>query len=226
MEIENPFGELKSERLSKPLFPRHIRIGVVGKMCSGKTTLSNHIKAYLSEKYNIEMKSLTFAGKVYDIAYDLFDMSREKKDRKLLQQIGSMMRQIDKDIWIKYVMKQAKGKDVMVEDCRYRNEFEALCEDGFLMIKINIDEEYQAERLKKTYPDTYEQHLANLTHASEMDIDGLEEEKCALVLNARDNEKNFEMVREFLDQYIEKNHLKKEKKEIGISWSVGQYEYT
>jgi dephospho-CoA kinase len=226
MEIENLFGDLKSERVMKPIFPKHLRIGVVGKMCSGKTTLSNYIKAYLREKYNIEMKSLTFAGKVYDIAYDLFDMSREKKDRKLLQQIGSMMRQIDKDIWIKYVMKQAKGKDVMVEDCRYRNEFEALCEDGFLMIKINIDEEYQAERLKKTYPDTYEQHLANLTHASEMDIDGLEEEKCAMVLNARDNEHNFEIVKDFLDQYVEKHHLKKEKRAICIASTVGQYEYT
>lgn len=217
MEIDNPFGDLKCKKIEKSIFPKHIRIGVVGKMCSGKTTLSNHIKAYLMEKYNIEMKSLTFAGKVYDIAYDLFDMSHEKKDRKLLQQIGSMMRQIDKDIWIKYVMKQANGNDVMVEDCRYRNEFESLCDDGFLMIKINIDGEYQEERLKKTYPDTYEQHLANLTHASEMDIDGLEEEKCAMVLNARDNERNFEIVRKFFDQYIEKHHLKKDKKEISIS---------
>lgn len=224
MEIENPFGDLKNMKVMKPIFPKHLRIGVVGKMCSGKTTLSNYIKAYLREKYNIELKSLTFAGKVYDIAYDLFDM--KQKDRKLLQQIGSMMRQIDTDIWIKYVMKQAKGKDVMVEDCRYRNEFEALCDDSFIMIKINIDGEYQAERLKKTYPDTYEQHLANLTHASEMDIDGLEEEKCSMVLNARDNEKNFEIVREFLDQYVEKHHLKKEKREICIASTVGQYEYT
>lgn len=224
MEIENPFGDLKMKKKEKSIFPKHLRIGVVGKMCSGKTTLSNHIKAYVLEKYNIEMKSQTFAGKVYDIAYDLFDM--KQKDRKLLQQIGSMMRQIDKDIWIKYVMKRAKGNDVMVEDCRYRNEFEALCEDGFLMIKINIDGEYQAERLKKTYPDTYEQHLANLTHASEMDIDGLEEEKCALVLDARDNERNFKIVREFLDKYVEKYHLKKEKREICIASTVGQYEYT
>lgn len=212
MEIENPFG------------PQHLRIGIVGKMCSGKTTLSNHIKFYLMDKYKIDMKSLTFAGKVYDIAYDLFDMSREKKDRKLLQQIGSMMRHIDENIWIKYVMKQAKGKDVMVEDCRYRNEFESLVKDRFLMIKINIDLEYQEERLKKTYPDTYEQHLANLKHASEMDIEGLEEEKCQLVLNARDDEKNFDIVKKFLDRYIEEHQIKK--KMIKIDPSVGQYEYT
>ena len=192
---------------TKEIIPKHIRIGIVGKMCSGKTTLSNYIKSYLLEKYSIEMKSLTFAGKVYDIAYDLFDMSREKKDRKLLQQIGSMMRQIDEDIWIKYVMKRSKGQHVMVEDCRYRNEFESLCDEDFLMIKINIDEEYQTKRLMKTYPDTYEQHLANLKHASEMDIDGLEEEKCKMVLNARDNEKNFEIVKVFLDEYIETHDL-------------------
>ena len=212
MEIENPFE------------PKHIRIGIIGKMCSGKTTLSNHMKWYLMDKYNIEMQSLTFAGKVYDIAYDLFDMSREKKDRKLLQQIGTMMRQIDENIWIKYVMKKGKDKNVMVEDCRYRNEFESLVRGKFLMIKINIDDDYQAERVKKTYPDTYEQHLANLTHASEMDIDGLEEEKCSLVLNARDDEKNFEIVKKFLDEYIEKHQIAK--KIIRIDPSVGQYEYT
>lgn len=203
---------------------QHIRIGIVGKMCSGKTTLSNFIKSYLHEKYEREMKSLTFAGKVYEIAYDLFDM--KQKDRRLLQQIGSMMRNIDENVWIKYVMKQAKDRDVMVEDCRYRNEFEALVEDGFIMIKIKIDDEYQEERLKKTYPETYQQHLANLKHASEMDIDGLEEEKCSLVLDARENEKNFDIVREYLDQYVEKNSLKREKKEVVISHTVGQYEYT
>ncbi len=180
-----------------------IKIAIIGKMCSGKTTLSNYIHQYLTEKYNIQLKSLTFAGKVYDLAYELFDMDPHNKNRKLLQSIGTLMRSLDEQVWVKYVMKKSKNIDVMVEDCRYENEFNALYDNGFYLIKIKIDEEYQEERLRRTYPDTYQQHLDNRGHASEMGIDRIEDEKCKLVLNARENELIFEKVRVKIDEYIE-----------------------
>ncbi len=183
----------------------YLKIGIIGKMCSGKTTLANHLKSYLLKKYNITIESLTFAGKVYELAYDLFDMDKENKDRRLLQQIGTYMRQIDENVWVKYVIKNTYQKDVFVEDCRYRNEFNALVEHNFMMIKILIDEEYQIERLRRTYPDTYESHIKNLKHASEMDIDSFEEDKCVLVLNARDNELNFEKIERWVDEHLERN---------------------
>ncbi len=208
----------------------HLKIGVIGKMCSGKTTLSNFIKNHLLRTYGIQMESMTFAGKLYELAYDLFDMDKKNKDRRLLQMIGSNMRAIDKDVWVKYVMKKSRDKDVMVEDCRYRNEFEALVREGFIMIKINIDEDYHKERLMKTYPETYEKHIENLYHASEMDIDGLEEEKCELVLDARDNELNYEKTVELLDRIIGENkimELREERRKKGINseW-IGQYEWS
>ena len=208
----------------------HLKIGVIGKMCSGKTTLSNFIKSHLLRTYGIQMESMTFAGKLYELAYDLFDMDKKNKDRRLLQMIGSNMRAIDKDVWVKYVMKKSREKDVMVEDCRYRNEFEALVREGFIMIKINIDEDYQKERLMKTYPETYDKHIENLYHASEMDIDGLEEEKCELVLDARDNELNYEKTVELLDRIIGENkimELREERRKKGINsdW-IGQYEWS
>ncbi len=209
----------------------YLKIGVIGKMCSGKTTLSNYIKGHLMRTYGIHMESMTFAGKLYELAYDLFDMDKNNKDRRLLQMIGSNMRAIDKDVWVKYVMKKSRKKDVMVEDCRYRNEFEALVREGFIMIKINIDEEYQIERLRNTYPETYEKHIENLHHASEMDIDGLEEEKCELVLNARDNEVNFEKTKDFIDKIIRDNGIMEKKEEYNkirsrnLEW-IGQYEYS
>ncbi len=181
----------------------NIKIAIIGKMCSGKTTLSNYIHKYLKEKYNIQLQSLTFAGKVYDLAYELFDMDPNNKNRKLLQNIGTLMRSIDENVWVKYVMKKSKNTDVMVEDCRYENEFNALYENGFYLIKIKIDEEYQEERLRRTYPDTYQQHLDNRGHASETGIDRIEDDKCKLIINARDNELNFEIVREKIDRYLE-----------------------
>jgi dephospho-CoA kinase len=183
----------------------YLKIGIIGKMCSGKTTLANHLKSYLLKKYNLEIQSLTFAGKVYDLAYDLFDMDKQNKDRKLLQQIGTYMRQIDENVWVKYVIKNTYQKDIFVEDCRYRNEFDALVTHHFMMIKIVIDEEYQIDRLKRTYPETFESHIKNLKHASEMDIDSFEEEKCVLVLNARDNELNFEKIERWVDKHLERN---------------------
>lgn len=203
---------------------QHLRIGVIGKMCSGKTTLCRYMEKYLQEKYNIQIQSLTFAGKVYELAYDLFDM--KKKDRKLLQSIGTYMRMIDEDVWVKYVMKQSRSKDVFVEDCRYRNEFDALVENGFLMIKLQIDDEFQLERLMKTYPDTYQMHVENLRHASELDIDGFEEEKCACVLNAREGEEIFQKIRDFLDQYLEEHPEIIQKYQIPKIDVYEFYEYT
>jgi dephospho-CoA kinase len=180
-----------------------MKIGIIGKMCSGKTTLANYIERYMNEKYDMNFKRFTFAGKVYDLAYELFDMDRKQKNRRLLQQIGTYMRMIDENVWVNYVIKKSNDhENVFVEDCRYENEFSALVNNDFILIKINIDEEYQHERLRMTYPETYEQHIENSKHASERDIDNLPESQCSIVLHARDNELNFVKISEFLDSYI------------------------
>ena len=50
-----------------------IRIAIVGPMCSGKSTLVNKIiDYYIYKGINIEKRA--FADKVYDIAYNLFNM--------------------------------------------------------------------------------------------------------------------------------------------------------
>ncbi len=184
---------------------KYIKLAIMGKMCSGKTTLSNHIKSFLLKKYNIELRSHTFAGKVYELAYDLFDMNTEKKDRKLLQTIGTLMRSIDEDVWVKYLMKDTKKSHCIVEDCRYENEFAALENDDFIFIKIHIEPEYQIYRLKRTYPDTYINHINNLNHASEKGIEKIPNEKFNIILDAKDNELNFQKIDDFLKDYIEKN---------------------
>lgn len=184
---------------------KNLKIAIMGKMCSGKTTLSNHIKKYIFDKYSVELDSLTFAGKVYDIAYELFDMSKQTKDRKLLQSIGSAMRSIDENVWINYLLKNVKNKNVIVDDCRYENEFEALEKERFIFIKINISEEYQIERLKRTYQNTFHEHINNLHHVSEEGIHLIPDEKFNIIINAEDNEANFCKIDEFLDDYIVNN---------------------
>ncbi len=201
---------------------KHIKLAIMGKMCSGKTTLSNHIKKFIQKNYGVSVESHTFAGKVYDLAYELFDMSKENKDRKLLQTIGSLMRSINENVWINYLNKNVKNKNVIVEDCRYENEFASLEKEGFIIIKINIDPEYQVFRLRRTYPDTYIEHINNLHHASEKGIEAIPDEKFDIILDAKDNELNFQKIDEFLKDYIEKNIDFYQKPKTIFS----EYEYT
>ena len=97
-----------------------MKLAIIGKICSGKTTAAD-----ILIELNNDFQKLSFAGKVKSIAIDLFDM--EKKDRKLLQQIGTYMREIEPDVWANYVVKQSKKYDyVVIDDLRYKNEYDLL----------------------------------------------------------------------------------------------------
>jgi dephospho-CoA kinase len=143
-----------------------MKVGLIGKMCSGKT----YVSCVLSRR--CALKKFAFADKVKEIAVDLFGM--EKKDRKLLQQIGQSMRDIDENVWINYLIKSTKNKDrIIIDDIRYPNELETLKKNGFTIIKLVIDDKTQEERIMSTYPEMYEQHLNNRNHKSEIYIDSM-----------------------------------------------------
>ncbi len=138
-----------------------IKIGILGRMGSGKTSLANEFI-----KQCPYFVRLAFADKVKQIASELFQM--KYKDRRLLQNIGGKMREINPDVWANYVINKAKGfSHVVVDDVRYENEVTKLREAGFTIIYLDIDRETQLNRLKITYPDDWETH-ANLNgHDSE-----------------------------------------------------------
>tara|TARA_R110000803_G_scaffold34651_2_gene75511 strand:+ start:82 stop:612 length:531 start_codon:yes stop_codon:yes gene_type:complete len=159
-----------------------LKIAVCGKMASGKTTLANMMVA---EKDKGEVLSL--AKKVKDIGRELFFM--EDKDRPLLQKIGMKMREIKEDVWLDYLIQSAdelvKEKDnsiVVVDDVRFVNEVQKLKENGWILIKIEIDAELQKERLQKTYED-WETHWNNRTDASETEVDKVPEEWFDFILD-------------------------------------------
>ena len=141
-----------------------MKIGLIGKMCSGKTHVSNILSRRCA------LKKFAFADKVKDIANDLFNMKR--KNRKLLQEIGQSMRVIDPNVWINYLLYLIQEEDrVIIDDIRYPNELQALHERDFIIIKLIVDKETQRKRLMETYPETYVQHLDRLNHESETYVD-------------------------------------------------------
>ena len=139
-----------------------MKIAICGKMCSGKTTLANDIRR-MDGRYTI----YSFGAKVKDVAHDLFSMDEGAKDRSLLTGIGTKMREIDPDVWVKYVLKNVNTEFCLIDDLRYQNEYEALAKNGWTILQLHVPRDVQEERIRKKYPDTCEDHLANLSHESE-----------------------------------------------------------
>ena len=143
-----------------------MKIALTGNICSGKSYLAN----LLAKKYNLEIYS--FASKIKEIAVDLFKM--ENKDRKLLQNIADKMKEIDKDIWIKYVLADiGEKKNVIIDDLRFENELNYLRQNGFIIIRLKVPEEERVSRIKKLYPDNYKQHIEGSKHNSELNVNNL-----------------------------------------------------
>jgi hypothetical protein len=139
-----------------------MKIAFLGPMCSGKTTCCNYIK-----QLNNNFEIIRFAGKVYDICYDLFEMIG--KDRLLLQSVGENMRNIDKNVWINYLINNSKNKEyLLLDDLRYENELVALRDNGWTLVKLKISNDLQVMRIMKTYSTNYEQHINNMNHESEI----------------------------------------------------------
>ena len=170
-----------------------MKIGLVGKMCAGKT----HVGNILSRR--CALKKFAFADKVKDIAKDLFNMKH--KNRELLQKIGQSMRVIDKYVWINYLLYTIKDEDrVIIDDIRYPNELSALQDRGFIIIKLIVDKNTQRKRLVETYPDNYHEHLDRLNHESEIHIDNL---KCDFEIKSDENV--IENILKCIDPYYDKS---------------------
>ena len=164
-----------------------MKIAIIGKICSGKTTISNILL-----ELNKNFKKVSFADKVKELAIELFNM--ENKDRKLLQQIGTNMRLIDKNVWANYIIKKIKDYEyVVIDDLRYKNEFDILKKNNFKIIKLIISNKLQITRLKNTYSTNYKNHLENLNHESELFSETINNQDVDLIINV-DNVQNIKEV--------------------------------
>ncbi len=145
-----------------------MKIAFIGKMCSGKTWCINYLKSLNSDFFVTR-----FAKMVKVIANDLFFMT--EKDRVLLQQIGTKMREINPDVFVYYVIQETLGKQFcLLDDARYHNEIINLKKNGWILVKLSISPELQLKRLKDVYPDTWETHLERTNHESETQQDSID----------------------------------------------------
>jgi dephospho-CoA kinase len=167
-----------------------MKIGICGRMCSGKSTLANNIIEY-NKKKNINIVKDSFAAKIYDIAYDIFGMTT--KDRQLLQQIGTKFRDIDDKVWINYIINKHPD-NVIIDDVRYQNEITTLKENGFILIKLSISRELQLTRLRELYKDDFDRHYKNIDHISELFVDVAPDNMFDIVVDV-DTEDSFNKIK-------------------------------
>ena len=141
-----------------------MKIAICGKMCSGKSTLANHIMRNFPgyQKYS-------FARRVKELCVELFGMTG--KDRDLLITFANKMRDIDPNVWINQVLRETKGKEnCIIDDVRYQNEVDALIRDGWKFIQLHIPYDLQKKRIMRVYPDNYQEHLDASSHISEFNV--------------------------------------------------------
>jgi len=134
-------------------------IGLVGKKTCGKDTFANFlVKDYFFHKY-------AFANPLKDVCKSLFLLSddqmsnqdeKEKQDtrwklspRQMFQLIGTdiVRNQIDQEFWIKhfklwYESNSKSYEHIIVTDCRFQNEIDAVKEFGGIIIKIVRDDTF------------------------------------------------------------------------------------
>ncbi len=181
-----------------------LKIAICGKMGSGKTTLANSL---LEQNPLFQRRSL--AEGVKKFARFVYDIPEGKKDRILFQKIGDgARRELYEDVWITTMLNNCKNDEyIVVDDVRYYNEVLKLRKKGWKIIKIDIDNELQEERIKKTYPDDWETHLNSRGHNSEVEVDLIPEDYFDIIIEAKDNEKPKLILNEFVKDNLKDYHL-------------------
>jgi dephospho-CoA kinase len=150
----------------KPLIKSGLRVAVIGKAGAGKTTASNWIGA----RYGHER--LHFAAALKEHAAALWGEDVVHHNRGYLQQFGVAIRNIDPDTWVRILVSRINNYDesvpLVVDDCRFPNEVDALVENEFRFIRIEADEAVREDRLMRIGKlESHEQ----LHHESETAID-------------------------------------------------------
>lgn len=179
-----------------------MRLAFIGKMFSGKTTAAD----YLVKTYNFE--HVSFGNGVKEVSAAMLnafaaeegipqDWTLEKINqnkanpiiRHLLQFTGGEIgRQLigDENIWIDKVLSkigrieaQRPGANIVIDDCRYENEYDVLKAAGFRIIRIQRNELDRIIMAQAKYGDKWKE--AGL-HPSETSLDN---HAADAIINAR-----------------------------------------
>lgn len=139
-------------------------VALFGGMAAGKSTLADslceqygyaayslawNLKAMVEEVYGTLDKSATV-----DVYND--DGPGTKSIREMLQGIGESVKQVDRDLWIKWFLKdcemfEANAIPVVCDDGRMSREAEVLRDNGWLIVLIDTPAHVRWARYERRY---------------------------------------------------------------------------
>lgn len=136
-----------------------MKIAIVGKARSGKDTVAD----YLVSKYGYT--EYKFSTGVRDVI-NLVRGEETNKNRRELQDVGQGLRRaLGEDIWVNYTLSTITDTDkVVISDCRQQNEAKRLTDEGYLLIRVESDEDIRVQRMLAA-GDTFTKE--DLTHETE-----------------------------------------------------------
>ena len=120
----------------------NMKIALVGKARSGKDTVADYLVAHYG------FTEYKFSKGIRDVI-NLVRGEDATKNRRELQDVGQGLRRaLGEDVWVNYTLATVKGDTpVVISDCRQPNEAKRLREEGYLLIRVESDEEVRVQRM-------------------------------------------------------------------------------
>jgi len=149
-------------------------IGISGKLRTGKNVVAD----YLIARYGF--KQVAFADVLKKLAMEFFDLSYEEcykdktvRSRDVLQKIGVKWREIDEDVWCRYVLKRIpEGQDTVISDVRFPNEAHLIREYHGKLIRLSrqVNAEYGMDHISETALDEYQDFDAQIENNGTLEM--------------------------------------------------------
>lgn len=202
-----------------------IKIGISGKMRSGKGTAANAIKARLEE--------FEYRPKILSLATPLKELVKKglgREDREALQVFGTDIVRKGcatffgtEKIWVNFLISTANSlRESAIADCficddvRFVDEAQTLKEDGWVLVRIMVPEDVQLARPQD--PAKGDIKAEALSHESEIALDGRDDLFDIIVDGNKDIEALRVTMESIVDAIIEKTNGKLPTKAIDPNW--------
>lgn len=143
-------------------------LAFVGRAGAGKTTCARYVERQHG------YKPVSFAGKLKAVARDIWG-PQALTDRPKLQGLGNKLREVDPEVWLNIALREidsldSSGERVVVDDCRFPNEAEALMQRGFVFIRVTAPEQDRITRLQLIGKFNSIEDLSDVTETSLDDL--------------------------------------------------------
>src|SRR5690554_2116514 len=169
-----------------------LRIVFTGKLRSGKTLAARHLTLHHG------FERVSFGDALKRVSDELFEGSSVyqaepievdcpfseggkatqgyRKPRKLYQDVGSALRALDPDVWIRQAERSMRvwesyrdTRGIVIDDLRQPNEYEWAKANGFVIIRVNANED---TRLARAQAEGDAFSIEDLRHETEQYVDG------------------------------------------------------